>query len=556
MSEHADLILANGKVWTGHLERLRRCRVKPGDPVRQHWVSREGDVAIAGERIVAVGDVEGLRGPSTQVVDCKGRLVAPGFHDSHVHFAGGCLQLQRVDLRDAEDEAEFGRRLREFGAKLPEGAWMVGGRWDHDLTFGGAFPTAEILDRYVADRPVFVRRYDGHIAVANSLAMRIAGVTAETPDPEGGALHRDADGVPNGVLADTAMDIVWRHIPDPTADDIAKALPGGLELAARMGITSVHDMLGDGGPCLEAYRRLDDAGELTVRMNLYWGIGDWETGVRHGRDKSRPYGAGSGVGGSSRVSVRGVKAFVDGSLGACTAWFHQPYACDGSTSGLACADMEWLAEEMKRIDEAGMQLAVHAIGDRAVSELLDAWEALVEANGERDRRLRMEHAQHIRAEDVERFGKLGVVGSVQPYHVIDDARFCESRIGKERCAEAYAFRSLLSAGTRLALGSDWPVAPLDVIAGIDAAVNRRPEGEADAWYPEQRICVDDALAGYTLDAARAAFAEDELGTIEEGKLADIVVLDRDITDEAEMERIGETEVALTVGGGRVIHDRT
>ena len=256
MSERADLVLENGRVWRGVTERLRRCRAKPPEtpttsfpgPVRQRWEEVEG-VAVAGERIVAVGDVEGLRGPETRVIDCGGRLVVPGFHDSHVHFAGGCLQLQRVDLRDAKDEAEFGRRLREFHARLPEGAWLVGGRWDHDLTFGGEFPTAAVLDRHVADRPVFVRRYDGHVAVANSLAMRIAGVTKETRDPDGGALHRDADGTPNGVLADPSpsrqsrrplrgsrrlhtthdqlprTDLCARHLRRPTCPPCANRLP-------------------------------------------------------------------------------------------------------------------------------------------------------------------------------------------------------------------------------------------------------------------------------------------------------------------------------------------
>jgi len=538
VNERADVVLRNGRVLRASTAHERDAHATTAALLRS--------VAIIGERIVAVDsveEVEGLVGPGTRTVDLGARLVTPGFHDAHLHFAGGCLGLRRVYLKDAADEAEFGRRLREFDAKLPEGTWLPGGRWDHDLTFGGTFPTAETLDRYVPDRPVFLRRYDGHVGLANTRALQVAGVTRETPDPSGGEVVRDESGEPTGLLHESAMDLVWRHIPDPSAEEIAAALPDGLALAARMGITSVHDMLGDGGPCLEAYRAIEDRGELTLRLNLYWPMGDRQTAE-----------AMLAEGHSGPIRLRGLKAFVDGSLGAGTAWFHEPYANDPSTSGIACCDMGWLTEEMTAGDAAGLQLAVHAIGDRAVSELLSAWEAVAEANGPRDRRLRMEHAQHIRAEDIERLRRLGVVASMQPYHATDDARFCEKRIGRERCREAYTFRSLWEAGVALAFGSDWPVAPLDVIAGIDSAANRRPAGEAAPWHPEQRLSVTETLSAYTSGVAYAAFAEGELGTVEVGKLADLVVLSRDITDPAEQDAIAETEVLLTMVGGRVVYE--
>ena len=538
MSRRADVVLRNGRVLHASTAHERDAHATTAAPLQS--------VAIIGERIVAVGpeeEVEGLVGPGTRTIDLGGRLVTPGFHDAHVHFAGGCLGLRRVYLKDAADEAEFGRRLREFDAKLPEGAWMTGGRWDHDLTFGGTFPTAKTLDRYVPDRPVFLRRYDGHVGLANTRALQVAGVTRETPGPSGGEVVRDESGEPTGLLHESAMDLVWRHIPDPSADEIAAALPDGLALAARMGITSAHDMLGDGGPCLEAYRSVEARGDLTLRLNLYWPIGDRQAAEAMLAEAH-----------AELIRLRGLKAFVDGSLGAGTAWFHEPYANDPSTSGIACCDMGWLTAEMVAADAAGLQLAVHAIGDRAVSELLSAWEAVAEANGPRDRRFRMEHAQHIRAADIERFRRLGAVASMQPYHATDDSRFCEKRIGAERCGEAYAFRSLSEAGVALAFGSDWPVAPLDVIAGIDSAANRRPAGEADPWHPEQRLPVAEALAACTSGAAYAAFAEGELGTLEPGKLADLVVLSRDVTGPAEAEAIGETEVLLTMMGGRVVHE--
>ena len=523
---HADVLLVDGCVWTGLSDR----------PDAQA-------IAVSGDRIVAVGataDLLALDGPETRHIDLAGRLVVPGFHDSHVHFAGGCLQLGRVQLKDARDEAEFGRRLREFEARLPQGAWLVGGRWDHDFTFGGALPTAAMVDRYVPRRPVFLRRYDGHMAVANSAALQWARVTRQTPDPPGGKLVRDpVTGEPTGALLDAAMDLVWRHIPDPDAEEIAAALPGGFELAASQGITSLHDMLGDGGPCLEAYRRFDAGGRLTARLHLYWPIDAWQEAAELARE---PW--------TDRLRLCGVKAFVDGSLGSSTAWFHEPYAHEPDQCGFPVTEMAQLAEQMREAEAAGLQLAVHAIGDRAVSELLDAWEVLPPRG-----RRRMEHAQHIRSTDVARFAALGAIASVQPYHAIDDARWIAERLGEARCSEAFVFRSLRDAGVRLAFGSDWPVAPLDVLAGIEAAVNRRPvDGRhLDGWHPEQRVSTEDALRAYTVNAAHAARAERDLGTLEPGKLADLVALDTDLTDARNHDAISHAQVALTIVGGRVVY---
>ncbi|MBM3473620.1 MAG: amidohydrolase [Armatimonadetes bacterium] len=524
---YADLLLFDGRVWTGLSDR----------PDAEA-------IAVSGGRIVAVGttaDLFALDGPDTRYIDLEGRLATPGFHDCHVHFAGGCLQLGRVQLKDAKDEAEFGKRLREFDRTLPEGAWMRGGRWDHDRTFGGALPTAALIDRYVANRPVFLQRYDGHMAVANSLALRIAGVTRSTAGPPGGRIVRyPATGEPTGVLQDEAMGLVWRHIPAPTAGEIAAALPAGLALAARMGVTSVHDMLGDGGPCLEAYRRLDERGELPLRLNLYWPISRWQEAV--GVARAAPPVSADGT--PERIRLCGVKAFVDGSLGSSTAWFHEPYANQPGDCGFPVVEMAELAEQMHAARAAGLQVAAHAIGDRAVSELLDAMDGPQHG-------LRIEHAQHIRPQDVPRLAEAGVVASMQPYHAIDDARWMAERIGEARCAEAFPFRSLLDAGVALAFGSDWPVAPLDVMAGIDAAVNRRPvDGTyAEGWHPEQRIGVPEALVAYTRNAARAALAQEDLGTLEPGKQADLVVLDRDITDPVNRDAITETSVVLTMLAG-------
>ncbi|MGQ9729871.1 MAG: amidohydrolase [Candidatus Zipacnadales bacterium] len=525
-----ELILTNGRVWTG----------------RSLTPDAEA-LAIGAGRILAVGrahPLEALAGPHTHRLDLQGRLVVPGFHDCHVHFAAGSLHLQRVDLRDARDEAEFGRRLREFDAHLPPGAWLLGGRWDHDLTFGGRLPTAALLDRYVPNRPAFLSRYDGHLALVNSLALQQANVTRETPDPPGGKIVRDAFQHPTGLLQDAAMDLVRQCIPEPTPEELVAAMSTGLQLAARQGLTSIHDMLGNGRDSVPAYQTLGARGALTLRVHLYWPLGAWEEALNFDQSPSP----------TVPLHLCGVKAFVDGSLGASTAWFHEPYAHEPDHCGLAVVPMDELTHRMCQADAAGLQLAVHAIGDRAVSELLDAWETLSATNGPRDRRLRMEHAQHIRPPDLPRFAALGVIASMQPYHAIDDARWAQQRIGAQRCAEAFVWRDLLDAGVRLAFGSDWPVAPLDVLAGIAAAVHRRPtDGSSpDGWYPRQAIAVAQALRAYTADAAFAVFADHQLGTLEPGKLADVVVLDRDITDPANQNLLSETNVVLTMVGGETV----
>lgn len=527
-----DIVLLDGKVWPG----------RSAMPDAQA-------LAVTGDRVAAVGtsrEIADLCGPDTEIIHLQGRLVVPGFHDSHVHFAGGSLQLGRVNLKDAADEAEFGCRLREFDQKLEPGRWIIGGRWDHDRTFGGALPTAAMVDRYVPTRPVFVGRYDGHMGLANSAALRVAGINGATPDPPGGKIVRDPRSRrPTGILQDRAMEAVWRCIPAPDADEVTSAMPDGLLEAARRGVTSIHDMLSDAPVSLEAYRRLAATGDLTVRAHLYWPISQWQEAHAVAEELAAR---------SDRLGLCGCKAFVDGSLGSGTAWFHEPYAGEPGNCGFAIVDREELQAKMSAADGAGLQLAVHAIGDRATAELLGLWEDVAETNGARDRRLRMEHAQHIRRRDLPRFAACGALASMQPYHCIDDARWAEARIGRERCAEAYVFRSLLDAGVRLAFGSDWPVAPLDPLAGINAAVNRRPVDApgATAWHPEQRITVAEALRAYTSDAAYAVFRENELGTLEPGKLADLVVLSRDITDPANRDAIAETEVVLTMLGGEVV----
>jgi predicted amidohydrolase YtcJ len=535
----ADAVFVNGKVWT----------VDAAKPEAQA-------IAVWRGRILKVGtdaEVKALAGPNTKVIDLGGRRVVPGFYDSHAHFLGGGQQLSRVDLKDAKDEAEFGRRLAEFDRKTPRDRWLVGGNWDHDRTFGGKLPTAAVVDKYVKDRPVFVRRYDGHMALANSVALKLAGVTPETKDVPGGVVDRLADGkTPSGVLRDNAMGLVSRLIPEPNEEEILEAVLAAQKHAAELGVTSVQDMDGSSAETrrrlFRVLQRLAREGKLTCRIDLRWPI------ALHRELAAAGVAADFG---NDFVRVGGVKGFMDGSLGSSTAKMFEPYESDAASTGVYVTEPDVMRALVRSADAAGLNVCVHAIGDRANAVLLDVFAEVADKNGPRDRRFRIEHVQHLRPADYPRFKQLGVVASMQPYHVIDDGRWAEGRIGKNRCSSSYAYRSLLDAGAKLAFGSDWPVAPLDPMPGLDAAVNRRTlDGKhPNGWFPEQRITAAEAVEAYTLGSAYGALQEKDRGSIAAGKLADFVVLSRDVLDSEARDAIAETKAVLTVVGGRVVHER-
>jgi predicted amidohydrolase YtcJ len=535
----ADLVLLNCKIWT----------VSKNQPEAEA-------LAVWRDRILAVGnnpDMRPLIGPRTRVLDLKGRRVVPGFYDSHVHLLGSGLRLSQVALKDAKDEAEFGRRLRDFDRKLPRDRWMLGGEWDHDRTFDGRLPSADLLDRYVSDRPVFLQRYDGHMAVVNSRVLQLAGITAQTPDPPGGVIYRKPGGKePTGVLRDNAMGLVSRLVPPSSDEEIAEAVRAALAEARQNGVTSVQDMDGSDGATrrklFRLYQRLARTGQLTLRIDLRWPLADWNSLSQLGAEANF---------GDDWVKIGGVKGFVDGSLGSSTGKMYEPYLHEPGNTGVYVTPLSRLRELILGADQAGLSVAVHAIGDQANAELLDIFADVARRNGPRDRRFRVEHVQHLRPRDYPRFRELGVIPSVQPYHAIDDGRWAEGRIGAERCASSYACRSLLDAGARMAFGSDWSVAPLNPLLGIDAAVNRRtldgkhPEG----WMPQQKMRVAEAIEAYTLTSAYAGFQEKDRGSLEPGKLADLVVLSRDILADAERDHIAETDVLVTVVGGKVVFER-
>lgn len=532
---NADLALINGQVWTGS-------KSAP-------WAEA---VASRGERIIAVGstsEIKKLIGPSTRVIDLAGKLALPGFIDDHTHFIDSGFHLLSVDLRDSATPQEFADRIKRKAEKLPPGRWITGGDWDHERWPGGPLPTKELIDAYTPRTPVFVSRLDGHMALANSLALKMAKVTKETKDPPGGTIVRDPKtGEPTGVLKDDAMGLVYSVIPNPTAAEYDEALTAALAEAARVGLTSIHDITPWGH--YDVYKRFRESNRLTVRVYARTPMSQWKKQA----DLVARRGAGD-----QWLRLGGLKAFMDGSLGSTTALFFEPFTDAPNTSGLMLEDNSpegKLKRDIKDADKAGLQCSIHAIGDRANNILLNYFEAVARENGPRDRRLRIEHAQHLLASDIPRFTRLGVIASMQPYHAIDDGRWAEKRIGRVRIKTTYAFRSLLDAGAILAFGSDWPVAPLSPILGIHAAVTRRTiDGKnPGGWIPEQKISVEEAVRAYTSACAFAEFADNEKGTIEVGKLADLTVLLQNIFRISPNE-IQKTLVVYTIVGGRVVYGK-
>jgi predicted amidohydrolase YtcJ len=530
-ASEADLVVLGGRVWAGRGK-------------------REGAaLAVTGGRVVAVAtddEVRALVGPKTRVVALHGRLVVPGFNDAHVHFLDGGFGLLSVDLRGARNERELALRIEERTKALPPGTWIQNGNWDHTTWPSKREPTKELIDAGTPQHPVFVSRLDGHMALANSLALRLAGVDRKTPDVPGGTIVRDAAGEPTGLLKDNAMDLVSRAIPEPSHEANLAAARAALAEAARVGVTTIQD--NSATDALPTYQDLRARGELTARFYVwryaFQSLGPLKaTGVRTGL-------------GDDWIRLGALKILSDGSLGAGTAAFFEPFTDDPTTRGLLLHSVEDLEKTILEADAAGYQLAVHAIGDRANAIVLDAFEKAVRANGPRDRRLRIEHAQHVRAHDVARYKALGVIASIQPSHCIDDMRFAAARIGPERCKDAYRFRSFAASGVPLAFGTDWFVEPLDPRLGLYAAVTReRPEGgPAGGFNPDERISLEEALDAYTRGSAYAEFGEKDKGTLEPGMLADFVVFGQDLF-KVPARDILTTPVDLTVVGGRVVFER-
>ncbi|MBX2945316.1 MAG: amidohydrolase [Cyclobacteriaceae bacterium] len=524
----ADLIITNTTIWTGD----------ENNPSAQA-------MAIAGDTLVAVGTTEAIlkyKGASTKVLDLQGTFVTPGFIDCHVHFFEGGFNLSSVQLRDARTPQEFISRIKAFAATQPEGTWILGGDWDHE-NWGGELPTRHWIDSITPHHPVFVTRLDGHMSLANSVALHAAKIVNTVKDVPGGTIVRDSKGQLTGILKDNAADLIYPHIPEPTPQQTDNALEAAMHHVASKGVTSVHHMVG----YMDALERAHQNNNLITRIYAMYPLSQWQQLSEKVKQQGR---------GDDWLKIGGLKGFVDGSLGSHTAAFFEPFTDAPTDNGLWVNTPEQLYHWISHADKAGLQLMVHAIGDRAINSLLNIYERVEKENGVKDRRFRIEHAQHIAPADIPRFAHLNVIASMQPYHAVDDGRWAEKVIGAERSKTSYAFKSLFDAGATVAFGSDWFVAPPTPLEGIYAAVTRRtldglnPEG----WVPKQKITVAQALVAYTRNAAYASFDEHRKGTLITGKLADFVVLDKNPFAIAP-EQIKDIRVMQTYVGGKPVFTR-
>ncbi|HEX5432856.1 MAG TPA: amidohydrolase, partial [Candidatus Angelobacter sp.] len=529
----ADLIVTNAKVWT--VDKVR--------PQAEAF-------AVVGDRIVAVGssaEMDAWHGPQTKVVDAQGRLVLPGFDDAHVHFVVGGDHLQAVQLKDAASAQQFAARIAQRARKMPKGDWITGGDWDEQKWSPPDLPSSEMIDAATPETPVFVNRYDGHESLANSLALRLANITAKTPDPPGGQIVHDKQGNPTGILRDSAQELVEKVMPSMSHTQRMRAIHEAMDYAASLGVTSVQDM-DPSYDDVKAYSELMENKQLDVRIYVAPIETDWKDqaklGIRHAF-------------GTPFLRMGAVKGYADGSLGSETAYFFEPYTDNPRSHGLLSSEMHppsAMLQRLKAADAAGLQLCIHAIGDRAISMVLDMFQQIEKTNGKTDRRWRIEHSQTVAEKDFARYARLGVVASVQPYHAIDDGRWAEKRIGPQRIQRSYAYRTFLDNGVRLAFGTDWPVAPLSPMWTIYAAVTRATlDGKnPDGWIPEQKLTVAEAVEAYTMGSAYAEFQEDQKGSITPGKLADFVVLSDDIFH-IPPSQIKNVKVEATYVGGKLVY---
>ncbi len=527
----ADLVLFNGNIHT----------MDTASP-------RVQSVAIAGNRIVAVGsdaETRALLSPKGKEIYLQGRTVVPGFTDAHLHFMSYGLSLKEIDLAQVPTLEQALARVAARAAETPTGQWLTGRGWDHSLWEGGAFPSHEDLDSVAPEHPVFLRRKCGHAGWANSRALELAGITAETADPPGGAIDRDATtGQPTGILKETALDLMFDLIEEPSLDEAMDAIQIGMTNAHKLGLVGVHTM--ENATALRAFQQLRAEGKLKLRVLMQIPEDNLDAAIQ--------VGLRSGLG-DELLRIGGVKVFADGALGPHTAYMLEPYSDAPDNYGIAIADVEHLTSVISKASRAGLAAFTHAIGDRANREVLDAIEASRKAGKGPHLRHRIEHTQLLHPDDVPRLAKLGVIASMQPIHATQDMLVAD-KIWGTRCATGYPWRSLLDTGAVLAFGSDSPVEDLDVMKGIHAAVTRRrADGYPgpDGWYPEQTLTVAEAVYAYTAGAAYASGEETIKGTLSPGKLADLVVLSQDIFTIDPMS-ILETRVLATIFNGEFVYE--
>jgi predicted amidohydrolase YtcJ len=536
--EKADLVIINGKVLT----------------IDKDKPSAEA-IAIKGETIIAVGTVSKIRAHieegKTEVIDAAGRLVIPGFNDAHVHF--GPLDPDYIELRYTTDPAVITEKVKAQVARSKPGELIKGGHWEHEMFIGRKWPYKELIDKVSPDNPVLLDRADGHSVLVNSYVLKKSGITKDTPDPFGGEIQRDpVTGEPTGILKETAQNLIKPgdvKIMRSPEEEKARTWKGyllAMKEAREFGVTSLQNA---GSADFEAYEKLQKEGQLTSRID----IGEPLTGdllvLKEYIEIAKKYPK---YGDWIRFGY--LKAFVDGSMGSGTALMFEPYNDNPSSSGLAMWPYDELEKMVLNADKMGFQIGIHAIGDKGNNWLLNAFEKAIEVNGKRDSRHRDEHTQTLQLSDIPRFAQLGVIPSMQPTHCITDKRFYEKRVGLERCKEAYAWRSLINAGSILAFGTDYQVEPLNPMEGLYAAVTRKDRlgEEGDGWFPEQKLSMEEAIKYYTYGSAYAQFMEERKGMIKKGYLADIVIVDKDLLIIPETE-IMKTKVDYTITGGKVVY---
>lgn len=534
MHPPADMVVTNAKVWT----------VDKSKP-------RAEAIAIVSDRFAAVGsnaEIAKWMGPETKKLDAHGMTVVPGMIDSHVHLASGGFDLSSVQLKTAQTREEFVRRIAEFVKTRPKGEWILGGTWDHENWPGAPLPERSWIDAVTPDNPVFLSRYDGHMGLANTRALKLAGITRDTPTPDGGSIVKDSRGEPTGALKDAATALVERVIPAPSEGQLSEAIQAALREAARFGVTGIHAMVS--AEDLRVLNQLRLQGKLTARIYAITPIQEWQA----------PAGAGITAGfGDDWLRTGAVKGFADGSLGSTTALFYDPYEDAPNTRGLPAGMMFPEGNMLKMAlgaDKAGLQLRIHAIGDKAIQTILDIYKEVEKQNGQKPRRWTIEHAQHMAQKSFADFASLHVIASMQPYHAIDDGRWALKRIGAERGKGTYAFRTFLDRGIRLAFGSDWTVATLDPWWGVYAAVTRRTldDKNPNGWYPEQKISLTESIEAYTMGSAYAEMSEAKKGSITIGKLADMVLLNSDLFAMAP-ESLKDVKPVYTIVGGKIVYQK-
>ncbi|XP_077249939.1 protein LONG AFTER FAR-RED 3-like isoform X2 [Tasmannia lanceolata] len=533
-SRVADLIVTNAVIYTSD----------PSFPFAQSMAVKDG-------RILRIGNsssLQDLMGHGTQELNLDGKVVVPGFIDSHVHLLFGGLQMVRVELRDVKSQDEFVRRVKEAVRGKHKGSWVLGGAWNNEL-WGGDLPAASWIDDITPSNPVWLSRMDGHMGLANTLALEIAGITNYTEDPVGGTIIRTTGGEPTGLLVDSAMKLLVPWIPEVSVHERRDALVRASKLALMMGVTTVVDFgryFPGSTPELvwedfsDVYQWADSTGKMMIRVCLFFPMETLSRLVDLFQATGRAF--------SQWIYLGGVKAFADGSLGSNSALFYEPYMDEPHNYGLQVTDLDWLRNMSMESDKSGLQVAVHAIGDKANDLILDVCDFVESSNGKRDRRFRIEHAQHLAPGATTRFGQQGVIASVQPEHLLDDVDPAIKKLGVDRAQRgSYLFQSLLSSNARLTFGSDWPVANINPLGGIKTAVKRIPPGRENAWIPSERVSMNDALNAYTISAAYSSFLDNDLGSLSPGKLADFVVLSAD-SWETFVEELSATVLETYVGG--------